>query len=420
MDAPKISRRAAIAAALAATQAIALAGCGTKPDDDASSPTAPTATAAPAPTPSSATSARATLSDDEGQSFVERTLAKMTLGQKVAQLFVVTPEQLTGVAVATTCGKATAKALAEYPFGGLCYFSQNITGSHQLRDLLSDTRKACEKVGAGVPPFLAVDEEGGKLVARVASSGLFDVKRFPNMAKVGATGDERYAAKVGGAIGAYLRDIGFDVDFAPVADVLTNPANTVIGERSFGSDPDLVARMVASEVGAMLETGTLPCAKHFPGHGDTAGDSHTGAVCATRTREQIEGCELVPFRAAIDAGCPMVMVGHIETPNFAADGLPASLSPTMIGEVLRKQLGFDGLVVSDSFAMGAITQHFSAAEAATRFVAAGGDIILMPEDLPSAYQGLLDAVEKGKVSEKRLEESVTRVLATKRAAGILS
>ncbi len=420
MDAPKISRRAAIAAALAATQAIALAGCGTKPDDDASSPTAPAATAAPAPTPSSATSARATLSDDEGQSLVERTLAKMTLGQKVAQLFVVTPEQLTGVAVATACGKATAKALAEYPVGGLCYFSQNITGSHQLRDLLSDTRKACEKVGAGVPPFLAVDEEGGKLVARVANSGLFDVERFPNMAKVGATGDERHAAKVGGAIGAYLRDIGFNVDFAPVADVLTNPANTVIGERSFGSDPDLVARMVTSEVRAMLETGMLPCAKHFPGHGDTAGDSHTGAVCATRTREQIEGCELVPFRAAIDAGCPMVMVGHIETPNFAADGLPASLSPTMIGEVLRKRLGFDGLIVSDSFAMGAITQHFSPAEAATRFVAAGGDVILMPEDLPSAYQGLLDAVEKGEVSEKRLEESVTRVLATKRAAGILS
>lgn len=420
MGAPKISRRAAIAAALAATQAIALAGCGTKPDDDASSPTAPAATAAPAPTPSSATSARATLSDDEGQSFVERTLAKMTLGQKVAQLFVVTPEQLTGVAVATTCGKAAAKALAEYPVGGLCYFSQNITGSRQLRGLLSGTRKAYEKVGAGVPPFLAVDEEGGKLVARIANSGLFDVERFPNMAKVGATGDERQAAKVGSAIGTYLREIGFNVDFAPVADVLTNPANTVIGERLFGSDPDLVARMVASEVRAMLETGMLPCVKHFPGHGDTAGDSHTGVVCATHTREQIESCELVPFRAAIDAGCPMVMVGHIETPNFAADGLPASLSPTMIDEALRKQLGFDGLVVSDSFAMGAITQHFSPAEAATRFVAAGGDIILMPEDLPSAYQGLLDAVEKGKVSEKRLEESVTRVLATKRAAGILS
>lgn len=420
MGAPKISRRAAIAAFLATTQAIALAGCGTKPDDEASSPTAPTATATPAPTPSSATSTRATLSDAEGQSLVERTLAKMTLGQKVAQLFVVTPEQLTGAAVATACGKATAKALAEYPVGGLCYFSQNITGSHQLRGLLSGTRKACEKVGAGVPPFLAVDEEGGKLVARIANSGLFDVERFPNMAKVGATGDERQAAKVGSAIGTYLREIGFNVDFAPVADVLTNPANTVIGERSFGSDPDLVARMVASEVRAMLETGMLPCAKHFPGHGDTAGDSHTGAVCATRTREQIEGCELIPFRAAIDAGCPMVMVGHIETPNFAADGLPASLSPTMIAEVLRKQLGFDGLVVSDSFAMGAITQHFSAAEAATRFVAAGGDLILMPEDLPSAYQGLLDAVEKGEVSEKRLEESVTRVLATKRAAGILS
>ena len=366
--------------------------------------------------------AESTETDDEQQderTVEERLLDTMTLEQKVAQLFIVTPEELTGVRTATVAGSITAGALDVIPVGGLIYFAKNLVSAQQVRDLLAGTYELATQAGAGIPPFLSVDEEGGTLVARVAKSGLFDVPTFPNMAEIGATGDPARAAEVGEAIGTYLREIGFNLDFAPDADVLTNPENTAIGRRSFGSDPELVASMVAAEVEAMLETGTLPCVKHFPGHGDTAGDSHTGAVYAERSREEIESCEFAPFRAAIEAGCPMVMVGHIETPNFAGDGLPASLSPTMITDVLRGELGFKGVVCTDSFSMGAITQYFHPADAAVRYIQAGGDILLMPASLRDAYDGILTAVQGGTISEERIDESVLRILAAKKAAGLI-
>lgn len=350
---------------------------------------------------------------------VDAALSKMTLEQKVAQLFVVTPEQLTGVDVATSAGETTHAALERYPVSGLCYFGQNITGADQLRQMLASTRSYGAAAGAGVAPFLTVDEEGGPLVARVANSGYFDVQQFPNMAEIGAAGDTSQAENVGRVIGSYLHDIGFSVDFAPDADVLTNPANQVIGPRAFSSDAGVVSQMVAAEVPAMLGTGVLPCLKHFPGHGDTEGDSHTGAVCSTRTRDEIEQCELAPFRAGIAAGCPLVMVGHIETPNFAADGLPASLSKTMMTDVLRGELGFEGVIVSDSFSMGAITQNYAPADAALRFIQAGGDLVLMSPDLAASHQGIVDAVKGGAITEARVDESVTRILEAKQKAGLL-
>lgn len=343
----------------------------------------------------------------------------MTLEQKVAQLFLVTPEQLTGVSQAVVAGSVTQRALEDIPVGGLCYFAQNITGDQQLRDLLLGTYSMASRSGAGIAPFLTVDEEGGSLVSRVANSGYFDVQRFPNMAEVGATGDETQAAHVGATIGEYLHEIGFNVDFAPVADVLTNPSNEVIGPRAFSSDPDVVAKMVSAEVLAMLDTDTMPCIKHFPGHGDTAGDSHTGAVVSSRSAEEIRTCEYKPFQAGIEAGCPFVMVGHIETPNLAADGLPASLSKTMITDELRGRLGFGGVVISDSFVMGAITQRYAPADAAVRFIQAGGDMVLMPENLQDAYQGLLEAVNEGVIEESRIDESVMRILKVKKRAGML-
>lgn len=356
----------------------------------------------------------------ERKPLVQQKLEFMTLEQKVAQLFVVTPEQLTGVSQAVAAGSATRRALEDMPVGGLCYFAQNITGDQQLRDLLSGTYDMASCSGAGIAPFLAVDEEGGSLVARVATSGYFDVQRFPNMAEVGATGDETQAAHVGAAIGEYLHEIGFNVDFAPVADVLTNPHNEVIGPRAFSSDPDVAAQMVSAEVAAMLETGTMPCIKHFPGHGDTAGDSHTGAVVSTRTADEIRACEYKPFQAGIEAGCPFVMVGHIETPSLAADGLPASLSKTMITDELRGRLGFEGVVISDSFVMGAITQRYAPGDVAVRFIQAGGDMILMPENLQEAYRGVLAAVDGGAIEESRIDESVERILEVKKCAGILT
>ena len=350
----------------------------------------------------------------------ELVLESMTLEQKVAQLFVVTPERLTGVAQALVAGDLTRQALAEIPVGGLCYFGKNITGSQQLRDMLVGTLEMAKASGAGIAPFLTVDEEGGDLVARIANSGYFDVEKFPNMDQIGAAGDESAAAHVGTTIGTYLREIGFNVDFAPVADVNTNPDNPVIGPRAFSSDADVAARMVAAEVAAMLKTGTLPCIKHFPGHGDTAGDSHTGAVMTVRTREQIESYEYKPFRAGIEAGSPMVMVGHIETPNLTGDDLPATLSRAIMTDELRGKLGFDGVIISDSFEMGAITDNFGPVDAATRFIKAGGDVILMTADLKASYQGILNAVAEGSITEERIDESVLRILKAKDQAGLLA
>lgn len=355
----------------------------------------------------------------EQKPLVQQKLESMTLEQKVAQLFIVTSEQLTGVSQAVAAGSATRRALEDMPVGGLCYFAQNITGSQQLRDLLAGTCDIASQSGAGIAPFLTVDEEGG-LVARVANSGYFDVKSFSNMAEIGTAGDETKAAYVGTTIGTYLHEIGFNVDFAPVADVLTNSSNEVIGPRAFSFDPDVVAQMVSAEVAAMLETGTMPCIKHFPGHGDTAGDSHTGAVVSKRTADEIRACEYKPFQAGIEAGCPFVMVGHIETPGLAADGLPASLSKTMITDELRGRLGFEGVVISDSFVMGAITQRYVPSDVAVRFIQAGGDMILMPENLQEAYRGVLAAVDGGAIEESRIDESVERILEVKKRAGILT
>lgn len=350
----------------------------------------------------------------------QQILQGMTIEEKVAQLFFVTPEELTGVDTATKAGDATAKALASIPVGGVVYFAKNITGKQQLEDMLAATVNYSKSAGLRIPVFTGVDEEGGTEVARIAKSGYFDVTKFPDMAEIGASGDTSKAAEVGTTIGTYLHEIGFSLDFAPDADVLTNPQNKVIGKRAFSSDADVCAEMVKAEVAAMLQTGTIPCAKHFPGHGNTAGDSHTGEAVTDRTADELNSCEYKPFSAAIEAGVPFIMIGHIKTPNATSDGLPATLSKEMITDVLRGQLGFSGVVISDSLSMGAITQEYTQADAAVKFLQAGGDMILMPEDLNAAYQGVLDAIDDGTLTEDRINESVVRVLDAKDTAGLLA
>ncbi len=350
--------------------------------------------------------ADASADDLEGR--VEELLAELTVEQKVCQLFCVRPEALTGVGQAVQAGDATREALASRPVGGIVYFGQNILDADQFCTMLADTAA----MEVPVPLFFAVDEEGGPLVARIANSGAFDVPSFPAMAEIGASGDVTAAFEVGDTIGGYLAEIGLNLNFAPVADVLTNP-DSVIGTRSFSSDPEVVAAMVEQVVVGLQGRGVSAAAKHFPGHGDAGADSHTGAAVSERTLDELRTCEFVPFAVAIEAGVDFVMVGHITTPNAAADDLPASLSPTAINGWLRDELGFDGVVVSDAMNMGAVTQLYDSGEAAVRFVQAGGDLVLDPDNFEDAYQGLLSAVEAGDVPVSRIEESVRRILRVK-------
>ena len=338
-------------------------------------------------------------------------VAGMTLEQKAAQLFVITPDALTGVQGATKAGDSTKAAYTQYPVGGLIYMAANLTGTDQTTEMLSNMKNYSQEI-TGLPIFLGVDEEGGT-VARIASNSAFGVTDVGNMSDVGATGDAQNAFNAGSTIGAYLSTLGFNVDFAPVADVLSNPDNTVMKDRSFGSDSQLVADMVCSEMQGLSEYQVLSVVKHFPGQGAAAGDSHDGAVSTDKTLDELMSNELVPFQQAINNGASIIMVGHISTPSITGDDTPASVSSAMITDVLRNQMGFHGVVITDAMNMSAITDKYSSADAAVAAINAGADMILMPEDFNAAYQGIIDAVNNGTITEERLNESVARIIKVK-------
>lgn len=340
-----------------------------------------------------------------------------SLKEKVAQMFMVTPEQLaSGGGTVTTVGSGLSKALKSYPVGGIIYFQRNLVSTGQAKRMLKATKRVYKANGA-VTPFLAVDEEGGT-VSRVGGNPGFGIAKAPSMQSVGKTKSAKRARAVGRRIGAYLGKLGFNMDMAPVADVLTNPSNTVIGSRSFGSSATLVSKMVLAEAKALKNKGILPVVKHFPGHGGTAGDSHKGYVYTNKTLRQLYKSELVPFADAVDAGVPAVMVGHISVPNITGNYLPASLSKYMVTDVLRNQMGFDGVVMTDSINMGAITSKYGVSKASVKAIRAGVDVVLMSSGFKGAYAAVLKAVKKGQISKSRVDESAMRILQAKYSMGL--
>ena len=347
----------------------------------------------------------------EAEKKAEEILDSMTLEEKILQLFMVTPEALTGYDEVYAAGEATKAAIEQYPVGGIVYFSQNLRDEAQTKDMQTRTNQYA-KERTGLPMLLAVDEEGGQ-VARISGREGFALDAFPDMSDIGAQGDSEKAYEVGAAIGAYLAELGFNMDFAPVADVLTNPDNTVVKRRSFGSDAKTVANMVVRETEGLKKHGISPVLKHFPGHGGTAEDSHEGAAVIHRTVDELLENELIPFYTGIEAGADFVMVGHISDPEAVGDNRPAVFSKTLVTEVLRDTLKFDGIIITDAMNMGAITESCSSGDAAVKALEAGVDMILMPEDFKAACQGVEEAVEAGTIGEDRIEESVLRILTLK-------
>lgn len=296
----------------------------------------------------------------------------MSLEDKVAGLFFVTPEAITGVSTAVQAGEGTATALEEYPVGGLIYFSQNIQSQSQITEMLANTTAASK-----YPIFLGVDEEGGD-VARVADS--LDLNNVGDMADIGDTDDAKNAYLAMEEVATYLLEYGFNVNFAPVADVLTDETNTSIGDRSFSSDVGVVTEMIPSAVTGLEDYGISACLKHFPGIGDADGDTHDGRVTVTKTLDELRELEFLPFQAGIEAGVDMIMVGHILLPEVIEDNVPCSLSEEIITDVLRVELGYEGIIITDALNMSAITEYYGSDEAAIMALKAGADMILMPED----------------------------------------
>lgn len=339
-------------------------------------------------------------------------LGKMSLREKVGQLFIVRPEALAENSNAETApatdrvDDAVISRIEEYPVGGIALFSRNITSAEQLPMFISDLQSSSK-----YPLFIAVDEEGGR-VARIANSDFFNVASYKSMEDIGKAGDASKAEEVGRQIGLYLKELGFNLDFAPVADTNTNPQNIVIGDRSYGSDPALVACMVSAQLDGMHDSGIMGTLKHFPGHGDTKDDTHSGYVSIEKTWDELKECELVPFITALPKA-DMVMVSHITAVNVTSDKLPTSMSETMITGKLRNELGYDGVIITDAMAMGAVADNYTSAEAAVTAVKAGVDIVLMPQNLDEAFNGVMNAVTDGEISMARLDESVMRILKLK-------
>ena len=341
---------------------------------------------------------------------IDACIAEMPLEDKVAGLFMITPEALTGVGTAIKAGDGTKEALNQYAVGGLVYFSKNIQSQEQLTEMLANT-----KMYSKYPIFLGVDEEGGE-VSRVADANI-GAENVGSMADVGVGGDAQKAYDAGKTIGTYLSGYGFNLDFAPVADVLTNGDNKTIGSRSFGTDAAVVASMIPSLVTGMEETGISSCLKHFPGLGDTTVDTHDGMATTERTLEQFQAEEFTAFQAGIDAGADFVMVGHVSAPALTGDNTPASISKEVVG-ILRNDLGFEGIVITDALNMKAITEYYTSDEAAIKAIQAGADMILMPEDFEAAYNGVLQAVQEGTISEERINESLKRIYRVKYANSV--
>ncbi len=378
----------------------------------------------------------------------EKIVSQMTMDEKISQMIIPAIRTWNGENVTDLDAFPELKSVLQaHQYGGIILFGANITGTEQTANLVHELQLnnfLIPDVSAHIPYFMPLDQEGGRVIRLISGT-----RMTGNMA-IGATGakSEENAEKTGQIIGEELSALGFNVDYAPVVDVNNNPSNPVIGIRSFSDDPETVARLGAAYSGGLKAFDIIPTLKHFPGHGDTDVDSHIGTPSVEKTYEEIKGTELVPFRYAIDKGAEMIMTAHITYPLIDdkviyGDGVtegyyPATMSKKMITEILRGDLGFDGVVVTDALEMDAIrTAGLVAGEEdsteyrvniAEKVINSGVDILLLPLDLNGDYaanlydeyiDGLIALVEDGTIPEERIDESVTRIIRLKEKYGIL-
>ncbi len=360
--------------------------------------------------------------------WVEETLRSMTLEEKVGQLFVTyvygetadTRREQDVTANQEWLGVDNGQeAIERYSLGGVIYFgwSANLDNPEQVVGLSNGLQQAAVDQPAGVPLLITTDQEHGAIVRLGEPATL-----FPGNMALGASGtaaDAREAARISGE---ELRAVGINMNHAPDADVNVNAANPVIGVRSFGGDPQAVAELTAAQVEGYQsggEAGVVASPKHFPGHGDTDGDSHEDLPIVDHSLEEWREIDAPPFRAAVDAGAGAIMTGHLQFPALDPSGDPATLSEPILTGLLREELGYDGVVITDSLGMEGVRQSYPDEEVPVRALQAGVDMLLMPPDLDLAYNAVLDAVASGELTEDRIDESVRRILTLKQEQGIV-
>lgn len=348
------------------------------------------------------------VSDDPLSDEVEQRLAAMTLEQKVGQLMVVAFRE-------DSISPSISEMVRERHVGGVILFTRNLQNPAHARELTDALQQLARANGAGTPLFTMLDQEGG-IVVRAATG----VTTWPSQMLLGATGDEALVAQAATMTARELRAIGMNMNLAPVLDVNNNPDNPVIGTRSFGSDPALVSRLGAAVIRAYQGAGVVAVAKHFPGHGDTNIDSHMSLPMIDKTPADLDRIELVPFSAAVRAGVDVIMTAHIAVPRITGNQ-PGTLSEAMLETILRRHLGYEGLIITDDLEMGAIVDQYGTADAALRAFRAGADLLLFrftTDEQRRGYDLLLNAVKSEPALQQRLDQSVRRILRVKLRRGL--
>ncbi len=324
----------------------------------------------------------------------------MPLDDKVSGLFFVTPESITDVNAAVRAGDGTREALTQYAVGGIVYDKKNIQNAEQFREMLGNT-----ELYSKYPLFLGIEEEGGS-ISPLAAAGLID--RQSSAADIGVGGDAGAAYQAGSGLGAGLASYGINVDFAPVAD-LANVDGSVMAARAYGNDAAAVMAYVSNMVSGMQEQGVTACVKHFPCGGGTAADTHNGLAVSERSAEDLRSQELTVYQGSIDSGIQMIMVGHTAVPSLTGDNTPSSLSSIIVTDLLRNEMGYRGVIITDAMDMKAISEYYGSGQAAVLALRAGCDMILMPENFEEAHAAVLAAVQDGTISEERINDALRRI-----------
>ena len=340
-------------------------------------------------------------------------LSSITIEEKIGQLIFVDLRNLAGAASAVTVSPQVIALLDSIRPGGIILFSESFKTIPQVWDLIFTLQQVSD-----IPLFIATDQEGG-VVSRLSNREGLPATTIPSQETIGSTGDPAMAYLAAEIIGRELYCLGVNMNFAPVADLVSDPESSVIGSRSYGSDADLVARMVGSAVEGIQGQGVSSVVKHFPGHGEAPSDTHAGESILDFDEERFMSRELIPFIAAIEAGCDGIMTAHLRLPRIVKDPVPATFSPYILQTIMRERLGFEGLIITDSLSMKAVELFWDAGEAAVLAVEAGADILLMPRNPHRSFRAVLDAVASGRIPEERIDRSVERILYIKLRRGIL-
>ena len=332
--------------------------------------------------------------------WIESQLDSMTLEEKIGQMLMVFD-------YSTTVDEELLNKLNTIKPGGFILFSENFESYEQTQHLIEDIKST-----SNIPMFISIDQEGGR-VQRLKKLSDVEITAIPSMYNLGLTNNEELAFNVGRVVGEELRVFNINMNFAPVLDIYSNPENTTIGDRAFGTNSYLVSKMALSFAQGQESTGIISVYKHFPGHGDTLEDSHDTLPVITKTKEELIELELKPFIDAINNGADMIMVGHLAVPDITSDNTPASLSKEIVTGLLKEELGYKGLVVTDALNMGALTNNYTEEEIYINAINAGVDILLMPDFDSETIEIIVNAISSGTIAMEEINDSVEKILELK-------